>query len=210
MRLLIVADVHDAVEMVKKIRESVDAVIAAGDFTYRGTLEASAAVLHALAELGPVYFVPGNCDPPRLADYTADGVYPLHGRVVQLGPFLVGGVGGSTPTPFPHANLFVMGEGEFEALLRGLSPTPHVFVSHDPPRGHLDRVGGVRPVGNLAVRRYIEERQPLLSVHGHIHEDRGVDLLGDTVLVNPGPLKEGYYAVAELDRTVKVELKRVR
>ena len=65
-------------------------------------------------------------------------------------------------------------------------------------------------MGNLAVRRYIEERQPLLSIHGHIHEDRGVDLLGDTVLVNPGPLKEGYYAVAELDRTVKVELKRVR
>jgi Icc-related predicted phosphoesterase len=32
----------------------------------------------------------------------------------------------------------------------------------------------------------IEERQPLLSVHGHIHESGGERKLGTTVSVNPG------------------------
>jgi Icc-related predicted phosphoesterase len=42
------------------------------------------------------------------------------------------------------------------------------------------------PVGSTAVRRVIEERQPLLSVHGHIHESGGERKLGATVSVNPG------------------------
>jgi Icc-related predicted phosphoesterase len=36
------------------------------------------------------------------------------------------------------------------------------------------------------VRRLIEERQPLLSIHGHIHESGGERKIGKTVAVNPG------------------------
>lgn len=205
MRLLLVSDVHDAVSNVRRLGRDFDAVIAAGDFTYKATLEAAVEALTALAEIGPVYFVPGNTDPPELARFRTDGVYPLHGSTAPLGPFTVGGVGGSLPTPFK--DLFRISEEEIEALLKSLIPPPHILVTHNPPKGHLDRVGGVKPVGSVAVRRYIEERQPLLSVHGHIHEDRGISLLGETVLVNPGPLKDGYYAVAEIDRVVKVELR---
>ena len=42
------------------------------------------------------------------------------------------------------------------------------------------------PVGSTAVRQIIEEVQPLLGVHGHIHESRGVAQIGDTVVVNSG------------------------
>ncbi|ABP49883.1 metallophosphoesterase family protein [Pyrobaculum arsenaticum] len=197
MRLLLVADVHDAVRNVKAIRGSYDAVIASGDFTYRRRLDAALEVLEALAAIAPVYFVPGNTDPPQLAAYENERIKPLHGKTAALGPYVVGGAGGSLPTPFD--DLFRVTEEELERLLSSLSPTPHILVVHNPPRGHLDRVGGVKPVGSLAVKRYIEERQPVLSVHGHIHEDRGIDIVGDTVVVNPGPLKEGYYAEAELN-----------
>ncbi len=44
----------------------------------------------------------------------------------------------------------------------------------------------VAPVGSTAVRAAIEQRQPLLSLHGHIHEGRGVVKIGRTVVVNPG------------------------
>jgi uncharacterized protein len=44
----------------------------------------------------------------------------------------------------------------------------------------------VVPVGSTAVRAAIEERQPLLSLHGHIHEGRGAVRIGRTVAVNPG------------------------
>jgi uncharacterized protein len=42
------------------------------------------------------------------------------------------------------------------------------------------------PVGSTAVRAIIEKYQPLLSLHGHIHEARGVARLGSTVCLNPG------------------------
>jgi len=42
------------------------------------------------------------------------------------------------------------------------------------------------PVGSTAVRRLIEERQPLLSIHGHIHESAGERKIGETLSLNPG------------------------
>jgi Icc-related predicted phosphoesterase len=42
------------------------------------------------------------------------------------------------------------------------------------------------PVGSLAVRQIIEEYQPMLALHGHIHESRGVTRLGRTLCINPG------------------------
>jgi len=67
MRLLLVADVHDGVKQARSIRGSYDAVIAAGDFTYKRSVETAVEALEALAEIAPVYFVPGNTDPPELA-----------------------------------------------------------------------------------------------------------------------------------------------
>jgi Icc-related predicted phosphoesterase len=60
-----------------------------------------------------------------------------------------------------------------------------VFLFHAPPHGtDLDRaaldgklIEGIQPdvhVGSIAVRRFIEERQPLLTLHGHIHESAGL------------------------------------
>jgi uncharacterized protein len=40
--------------------------------------------------------------------------------------------------------------------------------------------------GSKAVRRAIETHQPLLSLHGHIHESGGVTKIGRTISVNPG------------------------
>jgi len=42
------------------------------------------------------------------------------------------------------------------------------------------------PVGSRAVRRAIERYQPLLSLHGHIHEARGFARIGRTLCLNPG------------------------
>jgi Icc-related predicted phosphoesterase len=43
-----------------------------------------------------------------------------------------------------------------------------------------------KPVGSHAVRAALEEHQPLLSLHGHIHESRGVVRIGRTLAINPG------------------------
>jgi Icc-related predicted phosphoesterase len=56
--------------------------------------------------------------------------------------------------------------------------------------------------GSEAVRAVIETYQPLIALHGHIHESRGVTRLGKTVCVNPGSeYSEGvlHGALLELD-----------
>jgi Icc-related predicted phosphoesterase len=42
------------------------------------------------------------------------------------------------------------------------------------------------PVGSMAVRKAIEKYQPLLSLHGHIHESKGFVKIGRTTCLNPG------------------------
>lgn len=85
-------------------------------------------------------------------------------------------------------------------------PDPWVFVVHAPPfESHLDRSYGNKAFGSLAVREAIERHQPLLSLHGHVHESPQVsghwrDKLGRTIAINPGqrtgPLS---YVIVEID-----------
>lgn len=41
-------------------------------------------------------------------------------------------------------------------------------------------------VGSKSVRTVIEKYQPLLGLHGHIHESAGADNIGKTICINPG------------------------
>jgi Icc-related predicted phosphoesterase len=64
----------------------------------------------------------------------------------------------------------------------GLDEAPELDATMRPTHG-----GAVmKPVGSTAVRDAIQRYQPPLSVHGHIHESRGVAKLGRTLTVNPG------------------------
>jgi uncharacterized protein len=42
------------------------------------------------------------------------------------------------------------------------------------------------PVGSTAVRKLIETYQPMLGLHGHIHEAKGSTKIGRTLCINPG------------------------
>jgi Icc-related predicted phosphoesterase len=64
----------------------------------------------------------------------------------------------------------------------GLDEAPALDASLRPTHG-----GAVlAPVGSTAVRDAIAAYQPLLSVHGHIHESKGVAKLGRSRAINPG------------------------
>ena len=86
----------------------------------------------------------------------------------------------------------VEGRGTIAADLERLGslsdPATTVYVVHSPPYATtLDRLhGGLTPIGSRALRRFIDRRQPPLTLHGHVHESPGVERLGRTVCVNPG------------------------
>lgn len=77
-----------------------------------------------------------------------------------------------------------------------------VAVIHPPPIGsgldlapkidqnlRVQSTGGavlMEPVGSTAVREFIECSQPLIGLHGHVHEGKGTCQIGRTLCVNPG------------------------
>lgn len=83
---------------------------------------------------------------------------------------------------------------------------PHnaIFNIHVPPyKSQLDEApeldknlrpvlagNSMKPVGSTALRSAIEKIQPLLGLHGHIHEGRGSSRIGKTLCINPGSMYE--------------------
>jgi Icc-related predicted phosphoesterase len=87
-------------------------------------------------------------------------------------------------------------QNDLEQLAKGMDLSRAIFLFHTPPYNtNLDRAAldGKKidyvdvdvHVGSIAVRRFIESRQPLLTLHGHIHESAQItgswkDLIGKT------------------------------
>jgi Icc-related predicted phosphoesterase len=161
-----------------------------------------------LCEAGRQAFViPGNDDPWEIDDVLASGrcVVPCDEQVRKVGPHELLSFGFSNKTPWNTPR--ELDEDEIYARLRRLangleSPDRAIFNIHVPPYdSSLDTAyevdeelryvtKGGRPheisTGSEAVRQIIEEVQPLLSLHGHIHESKGVTRIGRTVAINPG------------------------
>jgi len=69
----------------------------------------------------------------------------------------------------------------------GLDLCPKIDTSTDPPK-LLIQNGNILQysAGSTSVRSAIEKYQPLVGLHGHIHESSGVKEIGRTVCFNPG------------------------
>ena len=105
-------------------------------------------------------------------------------------------------------------EEELSRLPEPQDPSQAVYVLHGPPSGlGLDVCRGGAAVGSASTRDFLERRQPLLSLHGHIHEspeESGVwkATVGRTVCIQPGQSATGLVVVVgdletmEFDRRV--------
>ena len=147
------------------------------------------------------------------------------GKLMDLDGFSLVSMGWTNPTPWntyreaPEEELAPKIEA-LAALVPDMGRA--IFNFHAPPYGTgLDDApaldenlrpmhGGavMKPVGSKAVRHAIIRHQPMLSVHGHIHESRAIRRLGRTMAINPGSVYgDGVLqgAVLELDaRKAKV------
>jgi uncharacterized protein len=162
--------------------------------------------------LGPrgirMFAIAGNDDPREIDDVLRDHPYVtfVDRIVAEIEPDLqVVGFSGANHTPWNSPREY--DEPEIRSLLeqeiaRLREPSKSIWNIHVPPQNSgLDTCPIVRPdltvvtdageprlhgAGSSAVRELIEEYQPLLSVHGHIHESRAISNVGSTVAVNPG------------------------
>jgi len=153
------------------------------------------------------YVIPGNDDPWSIDAVLASGtsVVACDESVQQIGPHEMVSFGYSNRTPWKTPR--ELDEEEIYERLKRLTdqletPQRAIFNIHVPPyESSLDIAFEVDddlryvmkggrphevPTGSPAVRQIIEETQPLLSLHGHIHESKGVTRIGRTVAINPG------------------------
>lgn len=170
----------------------------------------------------PCYVNAGNDDPREIDEVIEANrwVRLLEGRVIKLpdGTEVAScGYANRTPWDCPRDVEEEELERRLEAVIGGLrEPETSVFNFHCPPYDtgidsgpKLDDelrmrsgAGGaeMRPVGSTACRAAIERHQPLLGLHGHLHESRGVTKLGRTVCLNPGSeYNEGILRGAVID-----------
>lgn len=215
MIVLAFADVHGSYSILERIVASYpefDAVLIAGDLTTAGTALQAREGLEPLISLGkPVLAVAGNMDPAPV-----DEEFRSLGVSIDACGKVYSGVGFFGVSAAPISVLRTPNEITEEEILRraekGWSDVTacrtRVFVPHAPPaRTALDRLRDGRHVGSTAVREFIERRAPEVVVCGHIHEARGTDRIGSTLVVNCGPAGRGYHAVLDLSTEPRVMLR---
>jgi Icc-related predicted phosphoesterase len=95
-------------------------------------------------------------------------------------------------------------EDELNQLVRPNNMLQSIYIIHMPPdQLGLDKCWHGPEVGSKAVRRFLQNYQPKLSLHGHIHESpeasrKWYAQLGSTVCIQPGQLEAFTYVTIDL------------
>ena len=156
------------------------------------------------------YVCPGNDDvfDVDAAIAASKTVRSVEGQVIELDEHheMISS-GWSNPTPWdthreePEDDLLERIE---EVIAKAKNPAMAVFNLHAPPYGSgLDEApeltDDLRPayagrslvsVGSKSVLTVIDQYQPLLGLHGHIHEGKGTRKYKKTLCINPGSMYE--------------------
>jgi uncharacterized protein len=162
-----------------------------------------------LAPLGvPLWVIPGNDDDLSVDPILAASSYArnVDHQVVELDEHheLVS-LGDTSMTPwecprdYPESHMVPTVRGLFEQVK---NPSGAIVNMHCPPRDtsidqapklnerlEIEFEGGqvvMTSAGSAAIRQGLETLQPVLSLHGHIHEARGTHRVGRTLCLNPG------------------------
>ncbi|UCD04966.1 MAG: metallophosphoesterase family protein [candidate division WOR-3 bacterium] len=212
MKIIGLTDIHGRTgypeTLVKQMR-SADVIAIAGDITNFGGYSEAGAIIETIASTnGRIIAVHGNCDKRGVVEFLSARQINIHAlsRIVDDVQFL--GLGGSNKTPFhtPHE----YDDEETKEILEAFPQSPrtrfHMLISHAPPfKSKLDRMFLGLHVGSKPVREYIEAFQPDIVLCGHIHEARGIDHIGKTLIINPGPFPK-HYVVIDIDKEIAFTL----
>ncbi len=228
MKIVYATDLHGNAEFCEKLlkeaeRKDIGAVVIGGDITPFGGFDVIGVQRFFLNDylvprlekfkqaMGkPVFIMMGNDDFSINLDVLEKAEIKgalklMHKKVLPLGKFSIAGYGFISPTPFMIKD-WERDEDEMAADLKILSsksdPKKTLFVFHAPPaETGLDVLYNGSHSGSTAVLGFIKQKQPLITLHGHIHESpemtgRWKQKIGKTVSINPGG---NAFAVVDLE-----------
>ena len=213
--IVFLTDIHGNTDAALSIfeREDPDMVLIGGDVTDLG--QSLDGVIPFLDEIpAPTFVVPGNCDNREILQvFEASAAVSVHKKTFDMGDVTIAGLGGSNPSPF--GTPFEHQEDEIAEMLSSMLSEMkknrwNILLTHAPPYGVLDEVAPDVHVGGHSAAAVVREFDIICC--GHIHEQRAVSELNGRICVNPGPAKEGNYAVIILDDENEPEiiLKNIR
>ena len=193
MRILHVSDVHCSETMLKRLLRRVpdswyDLLAVTGD------LECDGGIINILLNISrPVFFVPGNMDDVGIVKIADEAGINIDARVIEHSGYYLVGIGGLSTMSSLNTVKRKLKEEDIDG-------GKLIVLAHHPPRASkVDRVGHGLNAGLRELREFIEEYQPLLYLHGHIHESPGSEKIGNTLVVNAGPLLRGHYAIVSIN-----------
>ncbi|QGA53407.1 hypothetical protein GFS03_01805 [Sulfolobus sp. E5-1-F] len=155
----------------------------------------------------PIFINLGNDDPEYLFEVLKESeIFKVgEGEVFDFNGYEIVSYGYVNPTPW-HTFREKKEEEIYDDLSKIVSKITNyskaIYNFHAPPyNSNLDNAPlldeNLKPivrggeivythVGSKSIRRVIEETNPLLGLHGHIHESRGFDKVNNTLVINPG------------------------
>lgn len=221
MNVLAISDIHSKKNenLNNYIKENnIDLLIISGDLTDFGPLDFVDEFISEIRDLGvDVLAIPGNCDPKGICNAITDtDAVCLHNTIIDYNDLIIFGFGGSNPTPFntpgefqdPHLydalkELFA----EYEYIANDKIPKIKILLTHAPPiNTDADKIDSGAHVGSESLRKIIEEFDVDINLCGHVHEAKSIDKINDTVIVNPGMLKDNHACLINVDDDLNYDI----
>ncbi len=190
-KILAIGDIHGDTGLAKKMaerakKENVDLVILTGDLTF-AEMSTKNIVGPFLKAKKQVLLIHGNHESIATANFLADLYSPtrnIHGYSFKKNDVGIFGAGGADIGPG------VIKDSEiFKMLKKGHEDVKEmkkkIMVTHMHAQGTASEFSGFE--GSGSIRKAVEEFQPDLLIHSHIHEAEGIEeKIGKTKVINVG------------------------
>lgn len=219
MKWLCFSDIHNQLSQLEKIyshcSSDINGILACGDWTTFGSCEEVAKLLDLFKTRPrlPFLAVAGNCDSRDIQALLEEKKISLdgNGKIINN----IGFFGLSACNVTPLFTPFERTEEEIKILLElGFSKIKEapkkILLSHVPPYNtKTDALWSGRNGGSKTLRTFLEKHPIDLVLCGHIHEARGINTIGSTVIANVGAAAIGYYAIVDIGEKIEISLEKI-
>ena len=209
MKIISFGDIHEDTSnlvKMKAILETADLIVLSGDLTNCHGKNEVIKVLEAIRKYYNKNILAqyGNMDLKEVNDYLTKEGINLHGNGYIIEDVGIFGCGASSLTPF-HTPSEISETDIEKYLTNGYNKVKNakwkIMVCHTPPKDTaIDVIRSGLHVGSSVVRDFIVQYKPDVCISGHIHESRGREMLGNTIILNAGMFRDGWYIEVMIDK----------
>lgn len=208
MKIVAFSDIHWQLAKLTEVPAG-DVLIYAGDWCYGDTIKTTIAFATFLKKLPHQLklVIAGNHD--TLAESNPElvsNIFKENGIIyLQDSGITYEGINfwGSPWTPEFNNWAFMKEDRLLKYVWDKIPKTTDVLITHGPPFGTLDKVGGYRSVGSVTLESSVLSKKPALHIFGHIHDSYGRHESKHTHFYNVSLLNDNYEFV---NKPTEIEL----